>query len=163
MKYQLETIPVCDAYEEEGECPLCILENKAEKRYIDFFLGSSVMAPEMRVQVNRSGFCPHHFTLLFKGRNRLGLALMAQTHLHELIERLEPLQKRLLNKARLKGSGQKKRFPGPYKKGMSRSLVNFIETQSTECLICDRMKAALKRYAFTLSISGKKMMSSGKL
>jgi hypothetical protein len=150
MKYQLETIPVCDAYEEEGECPLCILEEKAEKRYIDFFLGSSVMAPEMRVQVNKSGFCPHHLTLLFKGKNRLGLALMAQTHLHELIERLGPLQKRLLNKAGLKGPGQKKDSPGPYKKRMSNSFVNFIEARRTECLICDRMKTALKRYAFTL-------------
>ena len=44
MKYHLDTIPVWDAYHEEGECPLCILEDKSEKSYVDSFLGGSVTA-----------------------------------------------------------------------------------------------------------------------
>ena len=43
MKYQLETIPVWEAYEKEGECPLCELVEKLESHYVDFFLGHSVM------------------------------------------------------------------------------------------------------------------------
>ncbi|MDZ7852596.1 MAG: DUF6062 family protein [Halomonas sp.] len=64
VKYELQTIPVWDAYEHEADCPLCYLEQKLEADYQRFFLGSAVMAPEMRVEVNRIGFCARHFSLL---------------------------------------------------------------------------------------------------
>jgi hypothetical protein len=31
MKYELETIPVWDAYQSDSECPLCLLMKKAEE------------------------------------------------------------------------------------------------------------------------------------
>lgn len=83
MKYELQTIPIWKAYNGEHDCPLCYLEAELEKDYRRFFLGNSVMAPDVRVEVNAKGFCRQHYRLLYSGENKLGLALMAQTRLEE--------------------------------------------------------------------------------
>ena len=75
MKYHLDTIPVWDAYHEESECPFCILKDNSEKAYVDSFLGGSVMEPDTRIEVNDTGFCPHHNELLYQAQNRLSPAL----------------------------------------------------------------------------------------
>jgi hypothetical protein len=83
MKYELQTIPIWNAYSGEHDCPLCHLEAKLEEDYRRFFLGNSVMAPDVRVEVNAKGFCRHHYRSLYAGENKLGLALLAQTRLEE--------------------------------------------------------------------------------
>jgi len=83
MKYELQTIPIWKAYNSDHDCPLCYLEAELEKDYRRFFLGNSVMAPDVRVEVNAKGFCRTHYRLLYSGENKLGLALMAQTRLDE--------------------------------------------------------------------------------
>jgi len=83
MKYELQTIPIWNAYDSGEDCPLCHLEEKLEADYQRFFLGNSVMAPDMRIEVNAKGFCRPHYRLLYRGENKLGLALMAQTRLEE--------------------------------------------------------------------------------
>ena len=99
MKYELETIPIWDTYTENSECPLCFLKEKAEKKYLDFFLGNSVMVPEMRVQVNAAGFCPAHYTSLFSSRkNRHGLGLISHTHLVEQKKWFIKQKKKLFSK-----------------------------------------------------------------
>ncbi len=152
MKYQLETIPVWEAYEKEGECPLCTLVEKLESHYADFFLGNSVMIPETRIEVNRTGFCPHHFSLLYAGGNKLGLALMTHTHMKELIGKLEKQLVGLLREARKSSSrgfvrGLKEGNSLPHK--LSESSQNYA-TQKKSCMICDRLTGTLKRYAFTI-------------
>ena len=57
VKYHIDTIPVWDAYHQEDQCPLCVLEYKCEKEYVDFFLSGSVMEPSTRIEVNKTGFC----------------------------------------------------------------------------------------------------------
>ena len=137
MKYQLETIPVWDAYREGGECPLCLLHAKAERELVAFHLGSSVMAPEMRVLVNRTGFCPSHFRMLLRGDNRLGLGLMAQTHMAELTGRLAA--------GRIAGGGAKR-------VGKRIDAIDALLTdQVPACLICDRLANRFARYAFTIA------------
>ena len=89
MKYELETIPVWDAYRADSECPLCLLLRRAEAEFVRFYVGHSVMVPEMRVQVNDAGFCRAHFPMLLAGGNRLGLALITHTHLGELRRKLD--------------------------------------------------------------------------
>ena len=89
MKYELETIPVWDAFKQECECPVCILHDRAEETYLKFFLGNSVMVPEMRVEVNKTGFCPEHFQKLLQKRSPHYLGLMTHTHFKELITKLE--------------------------------------------------------------------------
>mgnify|MGYP006266110339 CR=1 FL=1 len=83
MKYELQTIPIWNAYNSGEDCPLCHLEESLEADYQRFFLGNSVMAPDMRIEVNAKGFCRQHYRLLYRGENKLGLALMAQTRLEE--------------------------------------------------------------------------------
>ena len=133
----METIPVWDAFEAHSECALCLLQRKAEKEFVAFFLGSSVMAPEMRVQVNQTGFCPPHFSMLLSGGNRLGLALMTHTHLREL-------RKDMDHKLRLASTvkANKKRVA---------DLDELITGHLGSCLICERLDERFKRYAFTIA------------
>ena len=136
MKYELETIPIWDTYELESECPLCILEESAEERYIDFFLGNSVMVPEMRVEVNKTGFCPRHNHKLFiSEKNRHGLGLINHTHLKELTSKTSSKLKSA------ESSGGKKQVE---------SYIRSIRAWEEKCLICDRLEYTMKRYSFTI-------------
>jgi len=153
MKYQLETIPVWDAYGEKSECPLCLLRSRAERHYVEFFLGNSVMVPEIRVEVNRKGFCSRHFRLLFEGGNKLGLALMVHTHMTELLGRLEKDQAPLLREAqRLTAKNPVVRRLGgkPAVSGKLTGLSRLISGRQEECMICERIEKTLDRYAFTI-------------
>jgi len=85
MRYQLDTIPVWDAYKAGGECPLCALRARNENAYADGFLGDSVMDPDTRAQVNEKGFCNRHFAMMLPMKNRLGLALITHTYLKNVI------------------------------------------------------------------------------
>ena len=150
MKYQLETIPVWEAYEKEGECPLCELVEKLERHYVDFFLGHSVMVPETRIEVNRIGFCPHHFTLLYDGGNKLGLALMTHTHMNELIGRLKK-ELGALQRDTIYGRGIAKTLKRDRRlhQKLSKNSTEYAK-QKDNCMICDRLNSTLKRYAFTI-------------
>ena len=72
MRYHIDTIPVWDAAKIDGECLLCALQRRVELQQIEYSLGASVMEPDVRIQVNKKGFCQHHQRMLFKGDNRLG-------------------------------------------------------------------------------------------
>ncbi|NLO81750.1 MAG: hypothetical protein GX094_01590 [Clostridiales bacterium] len=152
MKYHIDTIPVWDAYHQESECPLCILHSNLEKNYVESFLGASVMEPDTRIEVNRSGFCPQHFKLLYDAQNRLGLALLTHTHLKELINKFESHCKKVLkaagqNKTSVIGSifGRNKDFDAALIE-----LQNWITKQHSRCLICDRISNTMNRYAYTI-------------
>lgn len=142
VKYELQTIPVWDAYEHEADCPLCYLEEKLEADYQKFFLGSAVMAPEMRVEVNRIGFCGRHFSLLEHGSNRLGLALMTQTHLAERHARFEKARRSV---ERAAGGGKTRKIRAELD-----TLLDALTDEEQSCMICDRLAADLANYAFTI-------------
>ncbi len=142
MKYKLETIPVWDAFGEEGECPFCLLMEKARDRYVKYYLGNSAMNPETRVEVNRSGFCPEHFSQLLLARNPQHLGLIAHTHLQDWMTDI--------NKSFPGGSG--KSFLGSLnRKGTSPAALfsDHVDERKNSCLICDRIDRTLKRYTFT--------------
>lgn len=134
MKQHLDTAPVWAVYREDHECPLCALERESERSYIDNFLGGSVMEPAVRMEVNEKGFCSPHFRLLFDAGNRLGLALMAHTHLKETIKRLE--QARPAPRASLFSRAQE---PGDGQPSLTDS-----------CIVCDRLETSMSRYEETL-------------
>ncbi len=152
MKYHLDTIPVWDAYHQGGECPLCNLENKIEENYVESFLGGSVMEPDTRIEVNKTGFCPHHFKLLYDAQNRLGLALMTHTHLKEVMEKLEERCKAILKA----GKDRNPSILGNIFKGkkemqqITSELEKWLETQHHQCIICNRMTNNMNRYAYTI-------------
>ena len=135
MKYKLETIPVWDAFDADSECPFCLLEQKAEQSYLKFFLGNSVMVPEMRVEVNSIGFCRTHFPMLFNSRtSRHALSLLTHTHLMETDKRTKKLLKGLLNR--------------PSKKSLL-AAADSLKQETKNCMICTRIEETLKRYLFT--------------
>ena len=83
MRFHIDTIPLWDSLKLDGECLLCALRRKVELGEAEGYLGASVMEPDTRIQVNDKGFCPHHHSMLFSMSNRLGHALMLESHLAE--------------------------------------------------------------------------------
>ena len=86
------TIPINEAFEgaieaaERGECicPLCTVSKKLEEDELDLILGASMMEPDIRIKTNEQGFCGDHFSKMLRRQKRLPLALMLESHLHEL-------------------------------------------------------------------------------
>ncbi|WP_319416180.1 DUF6062 family protein [Marispirochaeta aestuarii] len=135
MKYNLETIPVRDAFEADSECPFCLLEQKAEEGYLKYYLGSSVMAPETRVTVNARGFCRAHWSALGRIRGeRHALSLLAHTRFTEAAFQTEKILEKI----------------GQYDKKRLESAITELESQVSGCVICERLEATMKRYYFTV-------------
>lgn len=146
MKYELETIPIWDSYNENSECPVCLLKKKAEKNYHGFFLGNSVMVPEMRIKVNAAGFCPEHYTRLLVSRdNRHGLGLITHTHFVEKKKEFNKKTKSFLSESKKKNSDK-----------FLHDLSAHLRKETSKCMICDRIDYTLKRYVFTIVYLWKK-------
>lgn len=82
---QIYTIPVNEAFEaSEADkgcgCAFCTLYNKLEDNELELILGASMMEPDVRIKTNKEGFCPTHYGMMFTRKNRLGLALMLESH-----------------------------------------------------------------------------------
>jgi len=133
MRYHIDTIPVWDAYHEESECPLCLLQAKAESDYVDLYLGGSVMEPKTRIEVNDTGFCPRHFGMLYRAQNRLGLALITHTYLKQTLEEWQKL------------IGKKKGT-----KNDLTQLSEWLQEKTDSCVICEKTDGAMNRYAYTI-------------
>ncbi len=152
MKYELETIPIWETYKRETECPLCALYKTGEKKFIEFYLGSSVMTPEIRVKVNDQGFCPAHYQKLLANRgNKLGLGLITHTHVEEQNRRWDSLWENLAKGIR---SSRKKRFVPSRKKDplhpqIDEAMEELLDREAS-CLICDDLNRMMNRYAFTI-------------
>lgn len=89
MLETIYTIPINEAFEEcrddaKKGCPFCLLKKKLEENEIDLILGASMMEPDVRQKTNKLGFCGDHFGLMLKAKNRLGLALILESHLNEI-------------------------------------------------------------------------------
>ncbi len=144
MRYQLDTIPVWDAYKAGGECPLCALRTQNEEMYVDSFLGASVMEPDTRVEVNEKGFCPEHYRQMFAKKNRLGLALITHTHMKEVISSLDAI---LDGAASASGGGLLRRLsPAKGEGGAGAAL----RARTGKCILCERLDYTMRRYAYTL-------------
>lgn len=93
---QIYTIPINEVFDEltaEGapcDCPVCRLEARLEANELDLILGASMMEPAIRIKTNAEGFCREHYKKMLGMKNRLGLALMLESHLAELTRRLSP-------------------------------------------------------------------------
>ena len=133
MRYHIDTIPVWDAYHDASECPLCLLQAKAEAGYVDLYLGGSVMEPKTRVEVNSKGFCPRHFGMLYQAQNRLGLALVTHTYFKETQEAWSR------QAAKKKGT----------KEDLLR-LSGWLRDKTASCVICEKTDNAMDRYAYTI-------------
>lgn len=141
-KEEIYTIPLWDAFREDTECPFCSIEHKLEQDIIDFCLSDAYMEDDFRQITNKKGFCQPHFLRLFNEKNRLGLALVTQTHMMEMLKQLEAINPI---------DGKKNAFL-PFKKSISSSdspLQGLLTTIEDDCYICDRTHTTMDRYLDT--------------
>ena len=83
---KIYTIPINEAFDACMEdktkgCPFCELYRVLQENELDLILGASMMEPDVRIKTNEMGFCDKHFSMMLKRKNRLGLALMLESHL----------------------------------------------------------------------------------
>ncbi|MDD2405522.1 MAG: DUF6062 family protein [Sphaerochaetaceae bacterium] len=138
MKYELETIPVWDAIKDDKECFLCTLMKQSEQDAVSYYLGSSVMHPETRVSINKTGFCPSHWTMLAQSGAPQSLALIIHTYLGQTKKELEKVFSML----------------GPTKEGKKtqsvlQKIAQVVRHREEGCLICSQMEKRLLRYTYT--------------
>jgi len=137
MQYHLDTIPVWEVMEKETACPLCELYQKCELDEIDRSLGGSVMEPEARIRVNERGICQKHHKQLFLQKNRLGHALLTDSHTKELLKKIDAL----------KLPDERRGFFAP-KDGLS-TLIESLERMNASCVICENIHTHMERYLYT--------------
>lgn len=141
MKEKLYTIPVNEAFDQDSECPLCVLHQKLEEDILHYVLGASYMEEDVRGETDRMGFCEKHYRQIYGAQNRLGVALMVSTHL----KKLNAVMENLLAEEE-KGSVKK----GLFKKAEGESpLVAQLEEVSHSCYACHRMRGRMESYIDT--------------
>lgn len=141
MKEKLYTIPVNEAFDKDDECPFCVLSEKLEDDILNYILGPSYMEEDVREKTDEMGFCKRHYRQIYQAQNRLGVALMVDTHLKKWIEETEALLD-------AEAEGQKKR--GILKKEDTPSAY-LIKSQEVlhACYACQRMQGRMDSYLET--------------
>ena len=119
MIEKIYTIPVNEAFDLYFGCPVCSLYKKLEDTELDTILGAAMMEPDIRIETNKKGFCGRHYNLMFDMKNRLGLALMLESHL--ALNIIKTLQGGIFEPLKSKK----------------------IEKQSKSCYICDKISHSL--------------------
>jgi hypothetical protein len=147
MKISIDTIPLWDAFRQTDLCPFCAIQNKLEELYVDMYLGDSVMEPDIRVKVNKVGFCEEHFMLLYMQKtSKLGLALMVHTHLLETINTVNS-QIEALDHCCEEGSSLFKRAAATKDwNSLISDTADHTEKKAHTCVICERMDTHMERY-----------------
>ncbi|CRZ33424.1 hypothetical protein DFR55_11912 [Herbinix hemicellulosilytica] len=141
MKDKLYTIPVNDAFDKGGECPLCNMIDELEQKAIDFTMGPSYMEDDVRGETSRLGFCERHIELLYKNQNRLGLSLIIKSHMDKIINDVE----------KLSANDVKTTVPSLFKKHSDNfSVADYIEKLSKTCYICSKIDSTFERYIATV-------------
>ena len=124
MAETIYTIPINEAFEqavsnEPCDCPFCLLTDMLERNELEIIMGASMMEPDIRIQTNKKGFCKHHLDRIYENGNRLGLALVLESHLAEV---------------------EKKIFEGgTFFDGKGAKEQNKLKTLDETCYICERM------------------------
>jgi hypothetical protein len=143
MKEKIYTIPVNDAYAAGGHCPLCTLESRLDETLLNYYLGPSLMEPDVRKVTNEKGFCRKHLVELYNLEdNRLGLGLILHTHTCDLVSDLN---------TGLTGSipTESGRLQHARKRDFKQTLINMadrIEQRTRSCIICERLEQTMDRY-----------------
>ena len=92
MKEKIYTIPLNEAFDADTECPFCFLYEKLEQSRVEYTVGASMMEPDSRMVTNEKGFCNRHLRQMEKCQQALSLALVLDTHLNEVVKKLDILK-----------------------------------------------------------------------
>lgn len=90
MRENICTIPVSEVFEKSCGCPICRIQSEINERAVEFILGDAMMEPDVRVITNHTGFCYEHLSDMLGKSKRLPMAIMLETHLQEIEEKLIP-------------------------------------------------------------------------
>ena len=96
------------------------------------------MEPDTRIKVNDKGFCSKHQQMLFAMENKLGHALLMQSHLDVLNEKL----------IKAFDSASKTPKKSIFSKQTSKP-ENAFEGLIDTCIICDDLSDNMKRFAYS--------------
>lgn len=136
MKEKIYTIPLSDAFAQDGECPFCTLEKKLEAEQVSYALGASMMEPDSRIISNEKGYCRRHFEQMSREGKALSLGLVLDTHLNVLIQSLEAAENAPKNKT------------GLFKKSADGDpLTKVLEKNQNSCVICEKLNHTLEKFA----------------
>lgn len=140
MKEHIHTAPVNEAFAAGDECPFCYLERQAEQHALRFTAGpsASYMAPDIRAETNRAGFCAVHMKKLYDFGNALGNALMLQTHFEDVLEQFDREMAREGKPAKKSLFGKKK------EEGASRG--KWLRDRVGSCYVCEKIDYTMDRY-----------------
>ena len=116
MREDICTIPINEVFEKGDGCPVCRMRSMLKDRIVDYVLGPAMMEPDTREITNKKGFCRRHLPMLFGKGNRLGLALVLETHVKELSGKMtaEKQTEKLIIKSTYETMGGKYRQDGDY-------------------------------------------------
>ena len=128
MRDDICTIPVSEVFEVNDGCPICRMRDTVEKHIVDYIMGAAMMEPDVRIETNKRGFCEHHLNQMMDCRGRLQLALMLQTHIDEINNKV--LGGGILTSDTKRGEKAK--------------------TISESCFICDKIEFGLSRMIETI-------------
>lgn len=156
MKENISTIPLMKAFEAKDECPFCFMEREAEQHALSFTLGSAYMECDIREKTDRTGFCRHHFKMMYDYGNRLGSALILSTHLKKLNEELGAEIKNFTPAKSKLFKRMKRTEPGI---GEAKTpLGAWIEKKERSCYVCDHFNQVYNRYLDTFFVLYQKDM-----
>ncbi|MBQ2677081.1 MAG: hypothetical protein IJF54_06765 [Clostridia bacterium] len=128
MRDDICTIPISEVFEPKDGCPICRMRNTIESRMVEYILGAAMMEPDVRIKTNELGFCKDHLEMMMKGKNRLSLALILETH-------LDSVKNELFKKSFIKPSAKKTAY----------KAARIEET----CFVCDRIQWGMERLIAT--------------
>ena len=140
MKEKLYTIPLNDAVNAADECPLCNAKRSLEQDAIDFAIGpgASYMESDIRQQTDKTGFCRHHFQMMYDYGNSLGNALILSSHIKKV---RKDLNRELKN--------YKPISSGLFKKAEKSNVEEYLEKLEEDCFVCKYYEDTYKRYLDT--------------
>lgn len=138
MKEKLYTIPVNDAFSVDCECPICAMKKKLEEDAVDYTMGPSYMEDDTRMKTDQLGFCEKHIRMLWEKNNRLGLALIASTHIKKFTKEIETLAAQGVEKG------------GFFKKVKEDPVVDYLKQLENSCFVCERIQLSFERYLMTI-------------
>ncbi|HIW74293.1 MAG TPA: hypothetical protein H9684_08205 [Firmicutes bacterium] len=130
MREDITSIPVSEVFEPKDGCPICRMRDTLEERVTDYITGAAMMEPDVRQETNRLGFCYPHYQKMLKKRNRLGVALILESHLNEV---------------------EKQVFAGPPVLGKNaKKQAQSAGQTSGSCFICRQVDWAMERMLATV-------------
>ncbi len=124
MAEKIYTIPINEAFDkaienEPYDCPFCLLQEMLEQNELEIIMGASMMEPDIRIETNKKGFCKHHFDQMYERGNRLGLALILESHIAEVEKKI------FEGGTLLDGKGEKEQAK--------------LDSLEKSCYVCDRV------------------------